>query len=176
MLVLALVGAVLLAWGLRSFVVATYAVPSGSMAPLLQGGDRILVDRVGPRLDPVRRGDVVVFEGSESFGEPGTGFVKRVVGVGGDRVACCDDRGRLTVNGTALDERRYLGSDVRPSQLRFDVEVPRGRYWVMGDNRTASRDSRAFLGAPGGGTVAEDDLVGRVVAVVWPYARAGRLP
>lgn len=163
----------LLGWFLQAFVAVPMTVSSGSMAPTLRVGDRILVDRLSRHLGGVDRGDVIAFTGSESFGRPGQTYVKRVIAVGGDRVACCDARGRLTVDGEPLAERRYLWPEDRPSALRFDVEVPAGRLWVMGDHRSASRDSRAFLGAPGGGTVAVDDVVGRVVGVTWPVSRFG---
>ena len=158
----------------RAFVLTTYTVPSASMAPTLRSGDRILVDRLTPRWRGLQRGDVVVFDGA-AFGTADRAYVKRVIGVGGDRVRCCDGRDRLTVNGRALAEP-YLHRGDTSSQLRFDVEVPPGRLWVMGDHRSRSRDSRAYLGAPGGDAVAVDDVVGRVVAVTWPFPRAGGLP
>ncbi len=161
--------------GLRSYVVVSFAVPSRSMADTLQVGDHIVVDRLSVRWNPVRRGEVVVFDGTAAFETPGD-VVKRVIGIGGDRITCCDDRGRLTVNGQVLDERSYLVPGDRPSQLQFDVEVPAGRLWVMGDHRSDSRDSRAYLGAPGGGSVPVSDVVGRVVGIAWPQDRVGRLP
>lgn len=169
---LALVVALAAYFVVRAFVATTVSVPSGSMSPALVRGDRILVDRLTQHLRGIDRGDVVVFDASEAFGVDRR-FVKRVIGVGGDRVACCDKRGRLTVNGRPVDERAYLYKGDKASELRFDIRVPEGRLWVMGDHRSESLDSRARLGAPGGGTVAQDDLVGRVVARVWPVARIG---
>jgi signal peptidase I len=163
--------AVVLSLLLRSFVVQAYVIPTGSMQPLLQPGDRVLASRVDGWAGEVRRGDVVVFDGAGVFAETGD-FAKRVVGIGGDRVVCCDDDGALTVNGEPLDEPYVYPGD-RPSGVRFDVVVPDGRLWVMGDHRRVSADSRAHLGNPGGGMVPEDRLVGRVVAVVWPLDRIG---
>lgn len=162
----------------RTFLVAPFSIPSGSMARTLQVGDRIMVDRASYRLHDIHRGDVVVFDGTDTFGgdaDP-TDYVKRVIGVGGDQVACCDDKGRLTVNGKPLDERPYLYPGDQPSELRFAIEVPDGRLWVMGDHRSDSLDSRAHLGDPGGGTVPVDDVIGRVLGIVWPLARFGGLP
>jgi signal peptidase I len=179
---------------IRTFLVQPFYIPSGSMENTLRVGDRVLVERVGYRLHDVRRGDVVVFDGVDSFVReppPDTGnpfvraarglgaalgltsageraFVKRVIGVGGDRVRCCDPDGRLRVNGVPLDERGYLFPGDAPSLRPFDVRVPQDRLWVMGDHRSASADSRARLGDPGGGTVPVDRVVGRAVAVVWP--------
>lgn len=161
----------------HTFVVAPFSIPSRSMAPTLQVDDRILVDRATYRFRNVRRGEVIVFDGTGAFGSvEQTDYVKRVIALGGDRVACCDRRGRLTVNGESVDERGYLYPDDEPSQLRFDVAVPEGELWVMGDHRSESRDSRAHLGNPGGGTVPTGDVIGRVLGVVWPPSRVGGLP
>ena len=109
-------------------------------------------------------------KGLEVFGLFPTGghLVKRVIGVGGDTVECCDKRGRVTVNGTPLKERDYLAPGERPSLITFEQEVPEGYLWVMGDNRSQSADSRVHLGDPGGGFVPEENVVGKVFAVVWP--------
>jgi signal peptidase I len=176
-----------------AFVVQPYAIPSSSMAPTLRVGDRVLVDKLAYRFgDRPERGDVVVFDGRGSFlpvdaadsgavsgllravgaalglsDPPGTEYVKRVIGVGGDRVRCCDERGRLVVNGEPLTEPYLLPQD-DPSVVRFDIRVPEGRLWVMGDHRSASSDSRAHLGQPGGGTVPLDRVIGRARWVGWP--------
>ena len=178
----------------RVFVVQTFVIPSGSMEPGLRIGDRVVVSRLDYRFGPVRRGDVVVFDGDGVFAAtnpPGsllarlgagiaralgspvgeTDFVKRVIGVGGDRVACCDSEGRVTVNGRALEESYVYPGD-SPSSVTFDQVVPSGSLWVMGDHRSSSADSRDHLGDPGGGMVPVDQVVGRVVAVWWPWDHA----
>ncbi|MGI4896176.1 MAG: signal peptidase I [Janthinobacterium lividum] len=185
---IALALALLVALLLRTFVVQTFSIPSESMRPTLSPGERVLVWRVGH--SEVRRGDVVVFDGSGTFVpappepvglarigsaagkvlgfRPGeSDFVKRVIGLPGDRITCCDDHGRLLVNGRPLEEP-YLYPGDAPSDLRFDIEVPDGRVWVMGDHRSDSVDSRSHLGSPGGGTIDVDDVIGRVVVVSWP--------
>lgn len=156
---------------LRLFVAQAYLIPSGSMQPLLQPGDRVLVLTAGQSGSP-QRGDVVVFDGSGLFSPTGHGgdFVKRVVGLPGERVVCCDDAGRITVDGTPLAEAYLHPGDVA-SDLEFDVQVPPGRLWLMGDHRSDSADSRAHLGDPGGGMVPVDRVVGRVVSIVWPVGR-----
>jgi signal peptidase I len=166
----ALIAAVLI----KTYVVAAYVIPSASMQPTLQVGDRVLVEKIGYRLHDPRRGDVIVFDGLDSFTPEVAGthdFVKRVIGVPGDRVRCCDTDGRVTVNGVPLAEAGYLFPGDEPSAIAFDVEVPAGMLWVMGDHRSVSQDSRAHLGDPGGGMVSVDRVRGRAVAVVWPVGR-----
>jgi signal peptidase I len=178
----------------RVFVVQTFVIPSGSMEPGLQIGDRVIVSRLDYRFGSMQRGDVVVFDGDGVFADPEpsgsllarvgrgvanalgspvgeTDFVKRVIGVAGDHVVCCDTEGRVTVNGHAVDEPYVHPGDV-PSETPFDVTVPAGRLWMMGDHRSSSADSRDHLGDPGGGMVPVDRVVGRVVAVWWPWDRA----
>ena len=107
--------------------------------------------------------------------------MKRVIGVGGDEVMCCDEQGRITVNGVPLNEKSYLAPGEKPSTIDFDVKVRQGYLWVQGDNRSNSADSRVHLGDPGGGQVPAEDVVGKVFAVVWPLgpredpAHAGHL-
>ena len=192
-----------MAFLVKTFLVQAFYIPSGSMEPTLQVGDRVLVNKVVYRLRPIERGDIVVFDGTGSFiqGEPvepevgpvgwvlrsfgeligiappsDRDFIKRVIGVGGDRVVCCDAQGRITVNGVPLDEQSYLFPGNPPSTQEFDVIVPPDRLWVMGDHRSASADSRAHLGDPGGGMVPVDRVIGRAFAVVWPLSRAQFLP
>ncbi|MGH3275691.1 MAG: signal peptidase I [Streptosporangiaceae bacterium] len=100
-----------------------------------------------------------------------TDYIKRVIGVPGDHVACCDADGRVTVNGVALHEGSYLFPHAQPSQIRFSVTVPRGRLWVMGDNRLVSDDSRLHRDDPGGGTIPENEVIGRAFTIVWPPDR-----
>lgn len=158
------------------FVVEPFQVPSTSMADTLRVGDRVLVNKLAYRFGGTpRRGDVIVFDGAGSFRqEGGTDYVKRVIGVGGDRVTCCDRRGRLLVNGRPLDEA-YLYPGDRPSRVPFDIVVPEGRLWVMGDHRDNSRDSRDHLGDPGGGTVPVGRVIGRADWVAWPLGHWTRL-
>lgn len=183
----------------KTFLVQAFYIPSESMESTLLVNDRILVNKLlSP--DALQRGDVVVFTDPGDWlpepapetntvkrvatevltfigilpGDAGEHLIKRVVGLPGDRVACCTTDGRLTVNGTAVEEP-YLDQDTAPSEFAFDVVVPAGRIWVMGDNRSNSADSRAHMGQPGGGFVPLDRVVGRAFVIMWPFDRIGPL-
>ncbi|HET6269469.1 MAG TPA: signal peptidase I [Arthrobacter sp.] len=195
---LALVLAVAISGVVRSLWVDVYYIPSSSMEPLFLAGDRILVSRTDFKAEPVRRGDVVVFDGRGSFAPLNSGrgpaldvlsaaghwlgvsggdntYVKRVIGLPGDHVVCCDAGGRLTVNGQQVAEPYLYGGDA-PSKMAFSVVVPSGRLWLMGDHRSMSADSRSLLGAPGGGMVPLDRVVGRPVQIIWPLDRFAAIP
>jgi signal peptidase I len=105
-----------------------------------------------------------------------TDYIKRVIGTPGDHVACCNPQGLMTVNGMPLHEKSYLYPGAAPSQIRFSVTVPRGRLWVMGDNRAVSDDSRLHTSDPGGGTIPENMVIGRAFMIVWPPSRWRILP
>jgi signal peptidase I len=106
--------------------------------------------------------------------DTGQDLVKRVIGVGGDRVACCDGEGRVTINRTPLNES-YLYDGDAPSDVPFDVTVPAGSLWVMGDHRGFSEDSRAHIDDEQGGMVPVDNVIGRAFLLVWPLERTERL-
>jgi signal peptidase I len=194
-MILLLVLALVLAVIIKAFFLQAFYIPSGSMENTLRLYDRILVEKVTTwdGASP-ERGDVVVFadpggwldpseeqpasspvaKALELFGLYPTGghLVKRVIGVGGDTVQCCDAHGRITVDGVPLNERSYVKGHEPPSLIKFKVHVPKGYVWVMGDNRSNSADSRAHLGDPGGGMVPVKDVVGKVFAIVWPLDHA----
>lgn len=152
------------------FVLQPVEIPSGSMEPGLWPGDRVLVNRVAYRFGASpQRGDVVVFDGTGYFGEGD--YIKRVVGVGGDHVVCCDSQGRIEVNGAPVSENRYLYPGDTASRAAFDVSVPQGRLFLLGDHRATSRDSRDLLGAPGGGMLPVDAVIGKAEWVAWPAGR-----
>ncbi|NMM24976.1 MAG: signal peptidase I [Phycicoccus sp.] len=193
------VGVVLLLM-VRGLLVQAFYIPSGSMEPTLAPGDRIVVNKVAVA-SSLKRGDMVVFDGTRTFASShGDGseqpsamgtvmasmasmlsiqtdqsdYVKRVVGLPGDHVVCCDASGLITVNDVAVHEQYIYPGDV-PSDLTFDVTVPSERVWLMGDHRSDSSDSRAHLGDPGGGMVRLNDVIGRAAVVYWPPSRAGIL-
>ncbi|MGA5770989.1 signal peptidase I [Streptomyces pseudogriseolus] len=156
------------------FVARPFEIPSGSMEKGLRVGDRVLVNKLAYAFgDGPARGDVIVFDGTGYFGD--ADYIKRVVGVGGDHVVCCDGEGRIRVNGRSVDESGFLFPGDSPSTVPFDVVVPEGRLFVLGDHRADSSDSRDRLGSPGGGMVPVGKVVGRAEGVVWPFGRAGRL-
>ncbi|MEU5044255.1 signal peptidase I [Streptomyces griseorubiginosus] len=159
---------------ISTFVVRPFQIPSGSMENGLRVGDRVLVNRLAYRFgaEP-QRGDVVVFDGSGYFGDGD--YIKRVVGVGGDHVVCCDEKGRIEVNGRSVDESGFLYPGDAPSSVPFDVEVPEGTLFVLGDHRSVSSDSRDHLGSPGGGMIPVEDVLGRADWIIWPADHATRL-
>jgi signal peptidase I len=193
-LIVLLVLAIVLAVLIKTFLVQAFYVPSASMDDTLMPNDRILVQKVSYWTGSPQRGDVVVFRDPGGWLSPaeesrpsgplaraletiglypaGGDLVKRVIGVGGDEVSCCDAHGRVTVDGVPLNERSYLAPGDPPSLIHFNVKVKPGYLWVMGDNRSNSADSRVHLGDPGGGEVPVDDVVGKVFAVVYPFGRA----
>ncbi|MET7440729.1 signal peptidase I [Streptomyces sp. NPDC004082] len=159
---------------LATFVMQPFQIPSGSMERGLRIGDRVLVNKLAYRFgaEP-RRGDVVVFDGTGYFGD--ADYVKRVVGVGGDHVVCCDKEGRVEVNGRSVDESAFLFPGDRPSDVPFDVMVPDGTLFLLGDHRGDSSDSRDHLGSPGGGMIPVGDVIGRADWIAWPAGHWTRL-
>ena len=193
-------GALVLMLMVRGFLVQSFFIPSGSMEPTLEPNDRILVNKIAVE-SSLQRGDLVVFDGSRTFAPDAAGgsedrsamgkalgemaslfsiqtsqsdYVKRVVGLPGDHVVCCDANELIAVNSVPVDEP-YLYPGDQPSDLTFDVTVPAGRVWLMGDHRSVSADSRAHLGDPGGGMVRLDDVIGRAAMIYWPPNRVGLL-
>lgn len=185
----------------KTFLVQAFYIPSPSMTHTLEVGDRIIVNKLANSPEEIHRGDVVVFvdpggwlrqrpetEPSQpmkiltTVGETigiipknsGHHLVKRVIGVGGDHVSCCGNDGRLQINGEPIDEP-YLRDGGPPSTFEFEVTVPEGHVWVMGDNRSNSEDSRAHMGQPGGGFVPVDNIEGRVTLIMLPFDRFGPL-
>lgn len=179
---------------IKAFLIRSFFIPSGSMLETLQINDRIIVNVTAPELTPISRGDVVVFRdpggwlGSipETPKEPiqelsdfilGTfgitapdsaeHLVKRVIGLPGDKVVCCDADGLVTVNGVPITEP-YIGNNL-PSEIEFSVEVPEGHYWVMGDNRPNSTDSRYHQDLPTKGFVPVSVVVGNAFVISWPF-------
>ena len=197
-----IVVALALALLIKTFAVQAFFIPSSSMENTLDIGDRVLVNKIVYHTRSIHRGDIVVFNGLDSWDPsvPQTApsnpvrraidwvgsafgvsagekdYIKRVVGVPGDHVKCCDAKGRMTVNGAPLSESSYLYPGNAPSATPFSVTVPPGRLWVMGDHRAVSYDSRQHLGDPGGGSIPENKIVGRAFLIVWPVNRFRILP
>ncbi|MFF3254870.1 signal peptidase I [Actinacidiphila glaucinigra] len=151
-----------------ALVYRPYTVPTGSMTPTVDAGDKILAQRIDG--SDVRRGDIVVFTDPLWGDVP---MVKRVVAVGGDKVACCDKQGRLTVDGKPVDEPYRLDTEGPASPMPFSATVPQGNLFMMGDNRATSEDSRLRLGDADNGSVPRGTVSARVDGVAWPFGRAG---
>jgi signal peptidase I len=175
--------AVLVAVLVRTFLLQTFFIPSPSMEHTLNIHDRVLVNKLVYDFRSPERGEIVVFRAPTKWsGNPGgEDYIKRVIGVGGDRVRCCQ-QGRLVINGTALDEP-YLftegGHRDPAADKEFEIVVPAGRLWVMGDHRTESGDSLKhweWTNDIEQATVPEDAVVGRAFTIFWPIDRAGWLP
>ncbi|MET8628290.1 signal peptidase I [Kitasatospora sp. NPDC004669] len=195
--------ALLVALVMKTFLIQVFVIPSGSMEQTIQVGDRVLVDKLTPWFgSEPQRGDVVVFKDpggwlendrKPSYDGPVLGaakhvltfvgllpsddeqdLIKRVIGVGGDTVECCDAQGRLSVDGRPVAES-YLAAGNPPSRQPFKVTVPKGRLWVMGDHRDVSADSRFHMGNPGQGTIPLSGVIGRAFVIAWPLDRFHQL-
>ena len=169
--------AILVAVLLRTFVVATYSIPSGSMEPTLQIGDRIVVDKLSYHLHGVDRGNIVVFTtppNENCAGPPVSDLVKRVIGLPGEVISLKD--GNVYINGKLLPEPflppsvrddTYPGPSAAPYALHQPYRIPAGDVYVMGDNRPESCDSRYW------GPIRESTIVGKVDMRIWPLSRIG---
>jgi len=194
------IAAAVLTLMVKAFVVQVYKIPSASMENTLQIGDRVLVNKLIYRFRGIARGDIVVFGGQDSWGPdapPASGdpvvrvfdavlsdiglqssqtyYIKRVIGLPGDTVACCTD-GKVTVNGVPLSESSYIYPGDVPSSFPFKTTVPAGYVWVMGDHRGDSEDSRFHTGEPGRGAIPENQVVGRAFLIIWPPSQLRDLP
>jgi signal peptidase I len=180
---------------IKTFLVQFFYIPSGSMENTLQIKDRVAVNKVPFISKSINRGDVVVFRDPDNWLPEITDYqtnkyvakvksglvavgvlpnpakqylVKRVIGVAGDHIVCCTKDGNLTVNDVEVTEP-YIYAGNKPSEMKFDVTVPAGKLWVMGDHRGASADSRYHQDDINKGFVPVSKVTGRVVAVIWPF-------
>lgn len=187
----------------RTFVLESFYIPSGSMEQTLLIGDRVVVNKLVYDFRDPRRGEVVVFRGTDSwapeqqdrhnasglsfvvrgvgkligFGPPGEkDFVKRVIGLPGDVVGCCDSAGRFTVNGRGLTEPYIFDNNPLEQRSFGPITVPKDRLFVMGDHRGRSKDSRAYLADGVSGTIPRQNVIGRAFVKVWPVTHWGTLP
>ena len=186
---------------IKTFLVQFFYIPSGSMENTLQIQDRVAVNKVPFISGSINRGDVVVFRDPANWlPEPFEGtdnkviakikdglvavgilpnpakqyLVKRVIGVAGDQVVCCSN-GKLTINGKETNEP-YIFAGNKPSDLDFNVTVPEGKVWVMGDHRGSSADSRYHQDDVNNGFVPVDKVTGRVYAIIWPFKNVSFVP
>jgi signal peptidase I len=187
---------------IKTFVVQFFYIPSGSMENTLQIKDRVAVNKVPFISRSINRGDVVVFRDPDDWlpeiidydtnkyvskaksalvavgvlPNPTKQYlVKRVVGVAGDHIVCCTKAGNLTINDIEVTEP-YIYAGNKPSEMKFDVTVPEGKLWVMGDHRGASADSRYHQEDINKGFVPVSRVTGRVVAVIWPFKNITYVP
>jgi signal peptidase I len=173
----------LLAFGIRSYVAEARYIPSGSMEPTLQVNDRLIIEKISYYFHKPQRGDIVVFNPTKTLRSQGfkDAFIKRVIGVPGDRVAL--EQGKVFVNGHQLSEAYVANSDPTsvetcaqetqngtPAFLAQPETIPEGKFLVLGDNRSNSYDGRCW------GLVSKDDVVGRASFRFWPLDRTGTLP
>lgn len=192
--------AIAVSFVVKTFLIRSFFIPSESMRETLQVHDRIIVNQLVPDLVPLSRGDVAVFRDPGGWLPPSVPveqnpivasvdwlfslvglsapdsndhLIKRVIGLPGDHVTCCNPLGQMSVNGVPLDEAPYVtlpAGEERVSRDEFDVTVPEGSLWVMGDNRYNSKDSRYNGDTPGKGFVPIDNVVGRAFVVSWPLS------
>ena len=187
---------------IKTFVVQFFYIPSGSMENTLQIKDRVAVNKIPFISESISRGDVVVFRDPDDWlpeivdydtnkyvskaksalvavgvlPNPAKQYlVKRVVGVAGDHIVCCTKSGKLTINDVEVTEP-YIFAGNKPSEMKFDVTVPEGKLWVMGDHRGASADSRYHQDDINKGFVPLSRVTGRVVAVIWPFKNITYVP
>ena len=187
---------------IKTFVVQFFYIPSGSMENTLQIKDRVAVNKVPFISRSISRGDVVVFRDPDNWlpeivdydtnkyvskaksalvavgvlPNPTKQYlVKRVIGVEGDHIVCCTKAGNLTINDVEVTEP-YIYAGNKPSEMKFDVTVPKGKLWVMGDHRGASADSRYHQEDINKGFVPISRVTGRVVAVIWPFKNITYVP
>jgi signal peptidase I len=187
---------------IKTFVVQFFYIPSGSMENTLQIKDRVAVNKVPFISRSINRGDVVVFRDPDNWlpeivdydtnkyvskaksalvavgvlPNPTKQYlVKRVIGVEGDHIVCCTKAGNLTINDVEVTEP-YIYAGNKPSEMKFDVTVPKGKLWVMGDHRGASADSRYHQEDINKGFVPISRVTGRVVAVIWPFKNITYVP
>jgi signal peptidase I len=188
---------------IKTFLVQAFYIPSVSMQHTLEVGDRVVVSKLTPGPFDLQRGDVIVFTDPGGWLAPtpppqdgavrkalrsaltfvgllpedsDNHLIKRLIGLPGDHVVCCDAQGRLSVNGKAINEPYVFDGNV-PSERTFDITVPPGRVWVMGDHRQMSEDSRYHDDGHGNtGSVPIADITGRAFVIVWPFSRAATLP
>jgi len=187
---------------IKTFLVQFFYIPSGSMENTLQVKDRVAVNKLPFLSKSINRGDVVVFRDPDNWlpqiTEYGTNqyvaktkgalvavgvlpnpakqyLVKRVVGVAGDHIVCCTKSGNLTINDVEVTEP-YIFAGNKPSEMKFDVTVPKGKLWVMGDHRSASADSRYHQDDINKGFVPLSRVTGRVVAIIWPFKNITYVP
>jgi signal peptidase I len=195
-----IVVALVLALVIKTFAIQAFFIPSGSMQNTLAIGDRVLINKIVYHTRSIDRGDIVVFDGSSSWdaGNPPPSsnifskavselegivgishdssiYIKRVIGLPGDHVACCNSKGQVTVNGVGLSESSYVYPGNPPSTPFPSVTVPPGSLWVMGDHRAISFDSRGHRGDPGGGSIPESAVLGRAFVIIWPPSKWGFL-